>query len=132
MAYIKFKELTHYFNFYRELDKDKLPEYINHYISKGEEIEAVYSNNMDKCLFSDKKIILFDCYGLFENSLLPKKIHFFPYKNISSSAILFRRKSVVIYITMNSGYQFRLNFVHMEANDKSRIRETYYKLIERI
>ncbi|HOZ54301.1 MAG TPA: PH domain-containing protein [Bacilli bacterium] len=132
MAYIKFKELTHYFNFYKELDIDKLPEYICQYVSKDETIEAVYSNRLDRCLFSDKKIILFDKFGLFENKMMPKKIHFFPYKNISSTAILFNYRKVVIFITMNSGYQFKINFVHMTPKDKTKIRETYYKLVEKI
>jgi len=129
MAYIKFKELTHYFNFYKELDLGQLPEYVYHYMSKGEEIYAVYSTLRDKCIFTDKKIILFDRKGTFG---ITKKIHFFPYKNISSSAILFKKTSVAILLTMDSGYQIRLNYVKMNPESKAHIRKVYYKMIEKI
>ena len=129
MAYIKFKELTHYFNFYKELDLGQLPEYVYHYMSKGEEIYAVYSTLRDKCIFTDKKIILFDRKGTFG---ITKKIHFFPYKNISSSAILFKKTSVAILLTMDSGYQLRLNYVKMNPESKAHIRKVYYKMIEKI
>lgn len=129
MAYIKFKELTHYFNFYKELDLGQLPEYVYQYLSKGEEIYSVYSTQRDKCLFTDKKIILFDRKGTFG---LTKKIHFFPYKKISSSAIVFKNTSVYMLFTMESGYQLRLNFVKMTPEGKGHIRKVYYRLIEQI
>ena len=59
MAYLKFKELTQYFNFYKELDINDLPTYVTDYVDKGETIEAVYSTLRDKCLFTDHKIVLF-------------------------------------------------------------------------
>jgi hypothetical protein len=129
MAYIKFKELTHYFNFYQELDIGTLPDYVFQYLSKGEDIWAVYSTQRDKCLFSDRKIILFDRKGM---AGIVKKIHFFPYKNISSSAILFNNKTVSILLTMDSGYQLKLNYVKMTAEGKKHIRQVYYKMIEKV
>lgn len=61
-----------------------------------------------------------------------KKIHFLPYKNISSTAILFKSNSVSILLTMDSGYQLRLNYVRMDASEKERIRKIYYKMVESI
>ena len=129
MAYIKFKELTHYFNFNKKLEVKELPDYINHYLSAGEPIVAAYSTLRDKCIFTDRKLVLFDRHGNFGIS---KKIHMFPYKNISTSAILFRGGMVAMLFTMNSGYQVRLNFVHMSAEDKTEIRKVYYNMIEKI
>lgn len=131
MAYIKYKELAHYFNFYKQLDTATLPKYVTDYLGKDEKINAVYSTFRDKCLFSDRKIVLFDrrggLFGIFEN-----KIHMFPYKNISSSAIVYKRNSVTLLFTMNSGYQLKLNFVKMKPEDKSYIRQVYTKMIENI
>jgi hypothetical protein len=129
MAYIKFKELTHYFNFYKELDLGELPPYVFHYLTKGEDINAVYSTLRDKCMFTDRKIILFDRKGTFG---ITKKIHFFPYKNISSTAILFTNTKVSILLTMDSGYQLKLNFVKMNSENKTHLRKVYYKLVESI
>ncbi len=128
MAYIKFKELTHYFNFYRHLDKKELPGYIKHYLSKGEEIWGVYTTNKDKCLFSDRKIVLFDRKESFG---ITKKVHFFPYCNISSSTIVFKPNSVSLLFVMTSGYQMTLNYVKMSPQDKTEIREIYYKIVEK-
>ena len=36
MAYIKYKELTKYFNFSKEIDKDNLPTYVTDYLKKDE------------------------------------------------------------------------------------------------
>ena len=41
MAYIKYKELTKYFNFSKELDIDNLPNYVTDYLKDNEKIEAV-------------------------------------------------------------------------------------------
>lgn len=131
MAYIKYKELAHYFNFYKQLDIGTLPKYVTDYISEGEKINAVYSTLRDKCLFSDRKIILFDrrggLFGLFEN-----KIHFFPYNNISSSAIVYRKTSATLLFTMNSGYQLKLNFINLKPEEKTYLRKVYYKMIEKV
>lgn len=129
MAYIKFKELTHYFNFYKELEVGELPDYVFHYLTKDENIHAVYSTLRDKCIFTDRKIILFDRKGTFG---ITKKIHFFPYSSISSSAIVFKKSSVSILLTIESGYQLKLNYVKMTPEGKSHIRKVYYKMIESI
>ncbi len=129
MAYIKFKEMTRYFNFYRELDLSEMPEYVTHYLSKGEEVHAIYCTKLDKCVFTDRKLILFDLKHFLGTV---KKIHFFPYQKISSSAILFKKKSAAVLLTMESGYQVRLNFVNMNSEEKTHFRKIYYKMIEKI
>lgn len=129
MAYIKFKELTHYFNFNKQLEISELPDYVKHYMSEGETVVAAYSTLRDKCVFTDRKLILFDRHGNLGSS---KKIHFFPYKNISTSAILFKGSMTAMLFTMNSGYQVRINFVRMDADAKAFVRKVYYNMIEKI
>ena len=127
MAYIKFKELTHYFNFHKQLEDKELPEYVYQYISKNEEILAVYSTRRDKAVFTNKKLVLFDLKGLFGST---KKIQIFPHNRICSSAIVFNKDSVFMLFTLGSGYQTRLNFVKMSPEEKKEMRELYYKIYE--
>lgn len=129
MAYLKFKELTQYFNFYKELDINDLPTYVTDYVDKGETIEAVYSTLRDKCLFTDHKIVLFDRRGIFGKT---KKIHYFPYKSISSTAIEYKTSSITIHFSMDSGYQLKINFVRLTPEGKTKIRLLYSKMMERI
>ena len=129
MAYIKYKELTQYFNFYKELDVHKLPAYVTDYFEEGEIPYVAYGTIRDKFVLTDRKIILFDVRGI---SGERKKIHFFPLLSISSTALEFKTKSVTILLSMDSGYQLRLNFVKMLAQDKTKIRTVYMHLIHRI
>lgn len=127
MAYIKFKELTHYFNFNKRLEEKELPEYVFQFISEKEVILGVYSTRRDKAVFTNRKLILFDLKGPLGGT---KKIQIFPHNRICSSAIVFNRRSVYLLFTLTSGYQTRLNFVNMSAENKSKIREIYYKIYE--
>lgn len=127
MAYIKFKELTHYFNFNKKMNKKELPEYVNQYISKDEEILSVFSTMRDKVVFTNKKIILFDLKGLLGYT---KKIQIFPHNRICSLEIIFNKTSIYLMFTLLSGYQTRLNFINLTPEDKVEIREVYYKIYE--
>ncbi len=128
MAYVKYKELAQYFNFSKKMDINNLPKYVTDYISQDEHISAIYATMRDKCVFTDKKIILFDQRGLGGT----KKIHFFPYKSISSSAILYKRKKTSLLFSFDSGYQLKLNFVNMHPQDKTDLRKIYFSMIEKI
>ena len=129
MAYIKYKELTQYFNFYKELDIDKLPSYVTDYLEEGEVPFVAYATFRDKFVLTNKKIVLFDVRGLRGKC---KVIHFFPLLSISSTALEFRPKRVSILLSMDSGYQLRLNFVNMLAQDKTKLRLIYMHLIHSI
>lgn len=129
MAYLKYKELTQSFNFYTKLEIDKLPSYVTDYIKEDEIIIAGYRTQRDKCIFTDRKLILFDVRGIFGKT---KKIHFFPYKSISSTAIEYHSSKVSIMMSMDSGYQIKINFVNLTAEGKSEIRKVYFKIIEKI
>ncbi len=122
MAYIRFKEITHYFNFYKELNNDQLPSYVEQYILDNEKILKAYGTKRDKCVFTDKKLILFDVKGVTGNT---KKIHIFPYDSICTSAIVFNNRSVYLLYTFNSGYQMRLNFINLTPEDKKELRLLY-------
>jgi len=128
MAYIKYKELTKYFNFSEELNLEELPEYVTDFISTGERVLVGYATNKDKFIMTNKKIILFEVSG-FESM---KKIHFLPFNNVSSSAIEFKPNRAAILLSMDSGYQLRLNFVDMTAQDKTKFRQVYMYLINHI
>lgn len=129
MSYIKFKELTNSFNFFKELKKSELPKYVLDYLDKGEDIWASYATFRDKCIFTDKKILLFDQRGIFGKT---KKIHFFPYCNISSSAIEYRTSKVILHFSMDSGYQLKLSFIKLSGDDKTKLRVLYSNMLERI
>lgn len=129
MAYIKYKELTQYFNFYKELDILSLPKYVKDYLEDGEEIYVAYGTARDKFVLTNRKIILFDVRGIRGKT---KRIHFFPFLSISSTALEFKPKQVTILLSMDSGYQLRLNFVKMLAQDKTKIRSVYMHLIHKI
>lgn len=129
MAYIKYKELTQYFNFYKELDIKSLPNYVTDYLEDGEVPFVAYGTMRDKFVLTNKKIILFDVRGVLGKC---KRIHFFPLLSISSTALEFKTKQVAILLSMDSGYQLRLNFIKMLAQDKTKIRSVYMNLIHRI
>ncbi len=126
MAYIKFKEMTHYFNFHKELELDKLPKYIHQYILPKETVLKAYGTKRDKCVFTDQKLILFDVKGILGNT---KMIHIFPYNSISSSAIVFKPQSIYLLFTFSSGYQMRLNYINLTAEDKKELRELFTEMI---
>lgn len=127
MAYIKFKEMTQYFNFSKKLDINDLPQYVLDYIEKGEEVFAGYKTYRDKCVFTNKKLLLFDRRGIFGKRI---RIHTFPYNSISSSAIEYLPNKTAFLLTMDSGYQLRLNFVEMNPEDKTEFRKLYFKVTE--
>ena len=106
MAYIKYKELTKYFDFKQEVDIKTLPEYTLEYVNPDERILMAYKTTKDHGVFTDKKMILFDrdIVGTY------KKIHISPYTSISSSAVCFTPGRAEILLSMDSGYQMRIVF----------------------
>ena len=72
MAYIKFKELTKYFDFRLEVDTKNLPEYTIEYLNANEDVLLAYKNSRDYALFTGERMILFDRDAL---GLYYKKIH---------------------------------------------------------
>ena len=129
MAYIKYKELTKYFNFNEEIDPKYVPPYVKDYVSEGEHIYAAYKTKRDKAVFTDKSMILFDVLYFFG---LSKKIHVIPYKSISSSAVVFYGTTGAILLSMDSGYQVRLNFVGLSPKEKTRLRLLYCHIMDKV
>ena len=122
MAYIKFKELTKYFDFKREVNINELPQYTLEYVDDEEKVVMAYKNTKDYVVFTDKRLILFDRDVL---SLYYKKIHIIPYKSISTSAINFKPGKVELLFSLDSGYQIHLNFVDMHQDKKENIKRGY-------
>ena len=128
MAYIKFKELTKYFDFKREVNVGELPEYTLEYVDEEEKVIMAYKNSKDYVVFTDKRLILFDRDAL---ALYYKKIHIIPYSSISTSAINFKPGKVELLFSLNSSYQVHLNFVDMHHEKKENIKKVY-KMIMRV
>ncbi|MCM1370879.1 MAG: PH domain-containing protein [Clostridium sp.] len=128
MAYIKYKELTQYFNFYKELDINNLPNYVLEYIDSDEKILIAYETIRDKFVLTEHKIILFDVRGVLGKN---KRIHFFPVASISSAALDFKPKKMSLLLSLDSGYQLRLNFVNMNPNDKVKMRMFFTNVINK-
>ena len=126
MAYIKYKELTKYINFNQKLDTGDLPKYVTDYVDSDEKIIAAYKTSRDKSIFTNKRMILFD--------VVPftgvKRIHILPYKNISTATIEYDLSKCSLFISYNRGYQLKLNFVHMNAADKTDLRILYSKIMK--
>lgn len=127
MAYIKFKELTKYFDFKKEISENDLPDYAKEFVFSGEKIIMSYKNSKDYCIFTSKKLILFDRDTM---GVYYKKIHIIPYKNISSSAINFKPGKVEILLSMDSGYQLHINFIEMNSEKKVRLKEAYKEMVK--
>lgn len=127
MAYIKFKELSKYFDFKEEIATDKLPDYAMEYVSSKETILGSYKNSKDYAVFTDKKMILFDRDTL---AVYYKKIHIFPYMSISSSAINFKPGKVELLFSFDSGYQLHINFIDMNHDKKEKLKSIYKIMME--
>ena len=122
MAYIKFKELTKYFDFKEEILEEDLPDYTKEYVEANEHIVMGYKNSKDYVVFTDKKMILFDRDTL---AVYYKKIHIIPYMSISTSAINFKPGKVEILFSLDSGYQLHINFIDMNHDKKENIKNVY-------
>ena len=127
MAYIKFKELTKYFDFKTEVKEEDLPEYAKEYIEDNEKIILSYKNSKDYAVFTDKKVVLFDRDTL---AVYYKKIHIIPYVSISTSAINFKPGKVELLFSLDSGYQVHINFINMEHNKKENIKIVYKTIMK--
>ena len=128
MAYIKYKELTKYFNFNKELDIKNLPSYVTDYFKKGEVAIQAYKTSRDKSAFTNERMILFDVNPLDRS----KKIHIIPYSSISSGAIRFGLNSAAILFSFDSGYQMELRFVGLNAEAKTELRKLFSYIMNNI
>ncbi len=123
MAYIKFKELSKYFDFKKEiLSMEELPEYAREYVEEEEKILLAYKNSKDYMVFTNKKMVLFDRDTM---AVYYKKIHIIPYHSISTSAINFKPGKVEILLSLDSGYQMHINFIEMNHDKKERLKQVY-------
>ena len=129
MAYIKYKELTKYYNFSKELKINEIPEKVFLYIEPNEEILLAYSTYNDTFIMTNLKIMVFDVSGITDSI---EKIHFFPFSTISSTAIEMAKGKSSIYLSMDSGYQVQLNFVKMVEEEHIRMKKAHMKMVSEI
>ncbi len=123
MAYIKFKELTKYFDFKEEiLDIENLPEYVKEYVFEKEKIVLAYKNSKDYAVFTDKRMLLFDRDPL---AVYYKKVHVVPYRSISTSAINYMPGKVELLFSLDSSYQLHINFVGMNHQKKENLKQVF-------
>ncbi len=125
MAYMKTKEITKYFYFYKELDIKELPKYVTDYIDSDEKILCAYATRRDKGVFTDKKILLFDVKGL---SLTSKQIHTIPYNSVSSLSVMFDLSRAELIFYLDSGYPLVLKFRNMNGEAKGKLRVLYSEI----
>ena len=126
MAYIKYKELTKYFDFKEEVNINNLPEYVTEYLEPGEKVCLAHKTIRDYGVFTDRNMILFDrdIMGTY------KKIHIIPYVSISTSAICFKPGRAEILISFDSGYQMRIIFVNMNHDKKENLKAVYKMMMK--
>ena len=127
MAYIKFKELSKYFDFKTVVGAMDLPYYTKEYVEDNETILMGYKNSKDYVVFTDKKMILFDRDTL---AVYYKKIHIIPYVSISTSAINFKPGKVELLFSFDSGYQLHVNFIDMNHDKKEVIKKVYKAMMK--
>ena len=127
MAYVKYKELTKYFNFNKAIDICKLPKYVLDYIDENDKILYAYKTSRDKGIFTERRMVLFDVKPIINS----KKIHIIPYSSISSGAILFGKRTTSMFFSFDSGYQMKLNFVNVTPTDKTNLRKLYTYILNR-
>ena len=127
MSYIKFKELSKYFDFKTEVGAMDLPDYTKEYVEDNETILMGYKNSKDYVVFTDKKMILFDRDTL---AVYYKKIHIIPYVSISTSAINFKPGKVELLFSFDSGYQLHVNFIDMNHEKKENIKKIYKTMMK--
>lgn len=122
MAYLKYKEVTKYFDFSKYINEKDLPQYTLDYVYEGENFLGAYKTSRDYGIFTDSKIVLFDN----AISINPyKEIFTIPYSSVASCSILYRPSRVELKMDLQSGYPLRLKFVNMGVKDKIRIRLIY-------
>lgn len=130
MAYMKFKELTKYFDFKEEiLDSYSLPEYVREYVEDNEKILLAYKNSKDFAVFTDKKMLLFDRDVL---GLQYKKVHVVPYKSVSTSAINYLAGKVEMLFSLDSGYQMHINFIGMNHDKKENLKKVFKVMMKQV
>lgn len=122
MAYIKYKEVTKYFNFSKYILLEKLPKYVKDYVYTDEIVLASYKTSRDYGVFTDKKIILFDNKMTLTNT---KEVYTIPYKSISTISIVYKAYGAEMSLFLDSGYPLRLKYINMRAEDKLRLRLLY-------
>ena len=126
MDYMKFKELTKYFDFYKEVDKEELPDYTTEYVRDDEKILLGYKTLRDHAIFTDKTMILFDRDLVGET----KRIHVIPYASISTSVITFKPGKAEILLSLDSGYQLRIHFINMNHDKKENLKVVYKSMMK--
>ena len=123
MAFIKFREVTKYFNFSKAINRETLPKYVKDYIADDEIVLAAYKTHVDYGVFTNRKILLFDSSTMFG---IKKQISEISYKSFSSSTLTFFGTTVELNIFLDSGYPLKLKFIGTSPKDKTRIRWLFY------
>lgn len=122
MAYLKYKEITKYFNFSKMILMGELPNYVKDYIFEDESILCGYKTARDYGVFTTSKIVLFDNTSTLGMS---KQVYTIPYNTISTLSIIYNRSGAELSLFLNSGYPVRIKFINMSNIDKKRARLIY-------
>ena len=91
MAYMKFKELTKYFDFYKELDKGELPEYTTEYVRDYEKILLGY-----KTFDNDSNVTIYEV-DTYKHNYISLVLSFFKFRTISK-VVKILKESDICYV----------------------------------
>ena len=122
MAYLKYKEVTKYFYFSKNITEKELPKYVLDYVFEDEKVLTGYKTKRDYGVFTTKKMVLFDNSSTFG---ITKEVFTIPYNTISTISVIFKMRGAELSLFLNSGYPMRIKFVDMSSVDKLRLRLLY-------
>lgn len=107
MAFVKFKPIATYFNFYAETNKSELEEEDFKYISSNENIEYIFKSNRDFVIFTNKRIVLIDKKGI---RAFRKTITSVIYESISSFNMTIHNLDTTFEFILDSSHSLNMNF----------------------
>lgn len=107
MAFVKFKPIATYFNFYTEANKSELEEADYKYISNNENIEYIFKSKRDFVVFTNKRIVLIDKKGI---RAFRQTITSVIYESISSFNMTIHNLDTTFEFILDSSHSLTMNF----------------------
>ncbi len=106
MAFIKFKPISSFFNFYSRVNQEEVREDIDRFISKDEKVVICLKSNRDVGIFTNKRVVLVDKKGI---KGFQRSIYVVEYESISSYILNINNFNCVIELITNSAHTMKLS-----------------------
>lgn len=107
MAFLKFKPIASYFNFYSQIPNSELSGSDVSCLLNDEEIKYVFKSTRDLVILTNKRIILIDKKGI---RAFRKTVVSLNYSSISSINMSIRNLDTTFEFILNSSHSMILNF----------------------